>query len=387
MKSAPRNIQRILLAGNDRDDVRRGVCDYAQKAGWVVILGEPPKDQPRQTAEFWSVAGIIVRSVNSDNRPWISTRLPVIGLGPHLKGGIMVAPDDGAVGHLAAEHFVQERFTHLAYCYVGDFLWVNQQRAGFEKAARQAGKQFHLLDWPASGTARHGYSSRAFRHWLARELSALPKPLGLLLDSDWTAVDALDACMEAGLAVPEEVALIGVGDCLEICRATPVPLSSVRVDGYRQGYRAAELLDERMSGRHIPRQHVLIPPPGISVRQSSNIIAVPHLPTARALRYVWDHLADSALTSDEVAAAVGLSRRSLDMYFIKHLGRPVAREISEARLTQARILLDTTNKSLARIARETGFSCALHLRRTFNRSQSTPLHMWRKAARATARAS
>ncbi|MCE5277649.1 MAG: substrate-binding domain-containing protein [Planctomycetaceae bacterium] len=369
-----RNVKRILLAGNDRDDVRRGVCDYAQKAGWVVILAEGLRQTPSEAAELWSVAGIIVKAIHRDMRFWVRSRVPVVGLGlPFKRAGVVAAADDYAIGRMAAEHLLQERFAHLAYCYVGGYLWIHLQRDGFEAAVRRAKKQFYLLDWSASEPARRGYTSRAFCRWLGQELTALPKPLGLLLDSDWTAVDALEACIEANLAVPEQVALIGVGDCLEICQAAPVPLSSVRIDGYQQGYRSAELLDARMSGRPIPRRHVLIPPPGIAVRQSSNIIAVPHLPTARALRFIWDHLADSALTSNAVAAAVGLSRGSLDLHFLKHLGKTVAQEIGQARLTQAKILLGGTDKTLAQIARQTGFSCALHLRRTFNRAESTPL--------------
>lgn len=384
MKATRAPIRRVLLAGNQSENVRRGLCEYARKAGWVVLLTGAGGESPRQLAATWNAAGILAAHAGPGLSARTRSRVPVVLMGhPGPSGGGFTATlDDRAIGRLAAEHFLEARFTHLAYCYWGGYPWTDRQREGFESCCRRGGARFHLLDFPSSPQARRVYTSRGFRRWLAGELLRLPKPLGLLLDSDWTGLEALEACMEAGLAVPEEVALVGVGDNVDICESLPVPLSSIRVNGYEQGYRASELLDAVMSGRRVRRRHVVVPPGGIVVRQSSNIIAVPHVPTARALRYIWDHLADPRLTPEEVARAVALSRRALDMHFAAHLGRPVAQEISSARLTQAMILLSGTGKTVTGVARETGFASALHLRRTFARAHARPLQEWRKQARA-----
>lgn len=387
MNTAMATVPRVLVAGVESLDVRQGLCQYARKAGWLIVVGEAPSARPEDVAAFWDVKGIVVQRHHGGAEPWIQCRtVPIIRLDDSLAGGVAVACDHAAIGQMAARHLLDSKFTHLAYCSPGDAPWVQRQREAFERKALEAGSEFHLLDWVHSAAARKGYTSRAFRHWLAEELSALPTPLGLLLDSDWTAVEAYEACVAAGLAVPEQVALIGIGDNTEICESLPVPLSSIRVNGRLQGYRAAELLDAMMCGRDVPPQNVLIPPGGITVRQSSNIIAVADLPTARGLRYIWQHLADKDLSSDEVAAAVGLSRRALDLHFMEHLRRPVAQEISAARLVQAIILLSKSDKTLEQVARETGFTSARHLRYTFNRSHDQPIQQWRKETRAKVRA-
>ncbi|MCE5325551.1 MAG: substrate-binding domain-containing protein [Planctomycetaceae bacterium] len=386
MKAAKSTVPRVLLAGTESIEIRQGLCQYARKAGWLVVVGEAPNAPPKEEAAFWDVAGIVVQRHHGSAEPWKQGPIPIVRLDDSLSGGVVVAVDHGAIGQMAARHLLEARFAHLAYCSPGDMVWAQRQRDAFEQETRRAGAEFYRLDWINSRPAQRGYSSQRFRQWLADEIAALPTPLGLLLDSDWTAVEAYEACIAAGLAVPEQVALVGIGDNAEICESLPVPLSSVRVNGCKVGYRAAELLDEMISNRPVPQGNTLIAPGGITVRQSSNIIAIADLPTARGLRYIWQHLAEKNLSSEEVAAAVGLSRRAMDLHFMEHLHRPVAQEISAARLVQAIILLSNTDKTLEQVARETGFTSARHLRYTFNRTRGRPIQQWRKETRARARA-
>ncbi|TVS19816.1 MAG: hypothetical protein EA424_07130 [Planctomycetaceae bacterium] len=74
--------------------------------------------------------------------------------------------------------------------------------------------------WPS--TPRHGTARQRRRQswfdWLQRELSRLPLPIAIMAQSDHRTTYLLSACEAAGLAVPEQVALIGVDDVLRASR-------------------------------------------------------------------------------------------------------------------------------------------------------------------------
>ena len=63
-----------------------------------------------------------------------------------------------------------------------------------------------------------------------------------------------------------------------------------------------------------PRKPILIPPKGVVTRLSTNILAMPDLAIARAVRFIWDHYQEP-IGVPEVAAAAGLNRRKLERLF------------------------------------------------------------------------
>src|SRR2546425_896894 len=79
------------------------------------------------------------------------------------------------------------------------------------------------------------------------------------------------ACRQAGIAVPEEVAIVGVDNDEPICAICDPPLTSVDPNHEEVGYQAAALLDRMMQGEPAPKQPNLIMPRSIVVRQSSTV--------------------------------------------------------------------------------------------------------------------
>src|SRR5437660_984008 len=78
---------------------------------------------------------------------------------------------------------------------------------------------------------------------LADWLHGLPKPVGVLACNDVRGQQVLNACRRAGLAVPDEVAVLGVDNNELVCNLADPPLSSVDANCERIGYEAAALLD------------------------------------------------------------------------------------------------------------------------------------------------
>src|SRR5262249_62194601 len=95
---------------------------------------------------------------------------------------------------------------------------------------------------------------------VARWIRSLSKPLGLMACNDFRGIQALDACRRAGIAVPEEVAVIGVDNEELVCNLAYPPLSSVVPNARSIGYEAAALLDRLLRGESEPATPLSIPP-------------------------------------------------------------------------------------------------------------------------------
>src|SRR6185295_93162 len=98
--------------------------------------------------------------------------------------------------------------------------------------------------------------------------------LGLMLCADRIGPLITQACREANVLVPEEVAMIGVDNDEPLCEICDPPLSSVCPDHEGVGYAAAALLDRMMAGERVPNTPTLLPPRTVVVRQSSDVSAI-----------------------------------------------------------------------------------------------------------------
>ncbi len=90
-------------------------------------------------------------------------------------------------------------------------------------------------------------------------LLALPEPpTAVICCSDMSAVGALDAIREAGLAVPEDISVIGFDD-IEIASNVRPALTTVRQDMMTIGRRSIELLDELINDEALPPPEEIVP--------------------------------------------------------------------------------------------------------------------------------
>ena len=143
----------------------------------------------------------------------------------------------------------------------------------------------------------------------------MPKPLAVFGYNDCVAADIIDACDDAGLFVPEAVAVMGVDNDLILCECVRVPLSSVCHDREGMAYQAAALLDRLMAGRKPPNEVIRLPPTGLVTRRSTDIVAVDNLQVARALRFMQKQYTNPLLGVDAVVTATNLSRPSVGESF------------------------------------------------------------------------
>ena len=177
----------------------------------------------------------------------------------------VVAHHEAIVG-LAIDHFLGRGFRHFAYCGLPGALFSDLRAEFFRKALASRGfrsDHFRGRRLPQNiGMAK--VEAYVMRHSaaLAEWLRGLPKPVALLACNDMRGQQVVTVCDQARIAVPDEVAVLGIDNDDVLCELCNPPLSSVDPDAEAVGYEGAALLDRMMHGEPPPGARVLVPPAG-----------------------------------------------------------------------------------------------------------------------------
>jgi LacI family transcriptional regulator len=281
-----------------------------------------------------------------------------------------VIPDNRSIGRIVAEYFLSRGHRHFAFCGFADHYYSEERYEGFRQTLTKAGHDCQKFVWHS------GEDESRETQWL----QSLPKPMAVMACSDFRGIRFIRKSEQLGLRVPEEIAVIGVDDDDLLCEQCKTPLASVNPQADRIGYMAAELLDRMMAGRKAPKLPVLVPPAGVVVRDSADVLAVedPHL--AQVISYIREN-AQRSINMKEVLSAVPVARRSLEIQFRQCLGLTPARYLRRVRIEKARALLTDTGMTLPEIARECGFSSADRLNEAFRRETGTTPGRFRRKTR------
>jgi LacI family transcriptional regulator len=131
---------------------------------------------------------------------------------------------------------------------------AEERLRGFRAALRMSRRR--LRHWLLPGDFSDGAGYLAGR----RLLTMRPRPRAVFAANDMMAIGCLVALAEAGLRVPEDVAVVGFDD-IPIARFVQPPLTTVRVQIAELGRRAFEQLARRMDLPQIPDADVDVQPP------------------------------------------------------------------------------------------------------------------------------
>lgn len=314
--------------------------------------------------------GMIVHASEYDFQDYRQSPRPVVNLGGLvLETGLpSVLPDSLAIGQLAAEHLIDRGFRHLVYCGFRGHGYSELRFAGATETAARHGvgmEVYPLNEEPRPdrlGAAFYEIEQASMVAWL----EGLPKPVGVICANDMRARQIAAACFQAGLGVPEQVAIVGVDDDEVLCETTVPPLSSIAIDFRRLGYEAAALLDRLMKGEPPPTQPRLLPPLGVIERQSTDLLAIDDPDLARALQFIRENAAEM-ITVENVLKVVPVSRRSLERRIRDTLGRSLQEEIRRIQVENAKRLLAQSDLTMPHVAVRAGFSSAERLSVVFKR--------------------
>ncbi|HHY46452.1 MAG TPA: LacI family transcriptional regulator, partial [Firmicutes bacterium] len=175
----------------------------------------------------------------------------------------VVIVDDVMGGYQAAQYLIQLGHRNLAF--IGGPADVSSSKdryRGFEKALREYGLKcderfVEYDDFRQDG----GYRATQ------RLLALTPRLTAIFAANDLMAIGAMEAILDAGLRIPEDVSVVGFDD-IAISSLHFMQLTTVSQPRYDIGAIAARLLLERISKkeRESPRRVVL--PPRLKIRKT-----------------------------------------------------------------------------------------------------------------------
>jgi LacI family transcriptional regulator len=265
-----RVIAYIMLDGGNPffTDVARGVEDIAEGSDLSLFMCDSHQDLEREHSylvrlEQQRVQGVLVTPVDPSDPALDALRrrgTPVVLV--DRKGSdtshCSVAVDDLLGGRFAAEHLVD--LGHKKIAFVGGPERIGQVRdrlKGVQAALDSAGlSPSSLVVVPTDAlTVEEGRSAGARIAGMAPRA----RPTAAICANDMVALGLLQRCVELGVAVPKDLAIIGYDD-IEFAAAAAVPLTSVRQPRRELGRAAARLLlDESTNPDHKHQQIIFTP--------------------------------------------------------------------------------------------------------------------------------
>jgi LacI family transcriptional regulator len=357
MSSTPANVAVLIETSSAYGrGLIRGIAEFVQsQTTWSLRLEEtgPIKSVPAWMRP-WQGSGIIARiETPGIARSLLAKGVPLVNVSGRASppGVPHVDLDNSAVCKMAVEYFVQRGFRYFAYTGNPRFQWSRWRCEQFSKEVSALAARCDLFDCEES--ARDYQSLQAW-------LKALPKPVAILACNDQRGCTVLEACLRIGLAVPQEVAVLGVDNDEILCTLSQPRLSSVVPDPQGIGYMAAQTLHELLRGGKPNTMERWVRPLMVSSRQSTDASVVNDWHVSQSLRIIQGQAVND-LHVDDLAAQVQTSRRYLEERFRAVLGCSIHDEIFRVRLSTAQRLLSTTVLPLKDIAARSGFRRADYL--------------------------
>lgn len=180
-------------------------------------------------------------------------------------GIAQISVDFYRAGQLAAEHLIE--LGHRSIAVIVDEPQQTLRLEGFQSITQAAGVSLPLeMIEPGNSTLESGYV--AAKKLLARPLL----PTAIFATNDWMAVGAMEAILEKGLRVPQDISIVGLDDIVISAHLHP-PLTTIAVPKTDLARQATELLLGQINGDEDILVSRLVEP-YLVVRQSTTWAAI-----------------------------------------------------------------------------------------------------------------
>ncbi|MGB0767927.1 MAG: substrate-binding domain-containing protein [Phycisphaeraceae bacterium] len=344
-----------------------GIRRYADEQGWDCVV-DPHMLGVEGRVDFSPYDGVVGRITNDLATQLKPLGIPVVSLTVNTVWQDIpgVRPDPVALGRLTAEHFLAQGYRRVALVLLKQYASLLDYEGGLAQVMAKAGfpppKVLEIVD-----DFEHSRGTSAQTHGLMTDwLAGLDRPVGVLIQSVISSRYFAEIARELGLRVPDDVGIVSASGAEVVMTSNSPTLSSVEEDFEKQGYQAASMLDDLMQGRPVSPLRRTVPPKRLVVRESSDVFLCEDPLVSEAMRTIAER-AHTDLFVDELAEAIGSSRRTLERRFEDVLGRSVHSEIRRLRAEHIKRLLEETDRSIGDIAISCGFDSASHFARFFKR--------------------
>jgi LacI family transcriptional regulator len=254
-------------------EVTKAVAQTVRPQGYHLILSYFEEDPELERTEADSliarqVDGLIAATAQS--RPdWfegiLKRKLPLVLIDRPIPGlpASFVGTDNETVGKLATSHLIALGCCRIAHLRGPGIGIAAARLAGYRQALKK-----HNITVPSRYVLAACYVDHSGYTAMRKLLKSDPIPDGVFCYNDPVAIGAMKAISEAGLRIPQDIAVVGAGN-VQYSDVLAIPLTTVDQGAAQMGRQAAEFLMEQIGAKHKPRIRRVLIPPRLVVRQST----------------------------------------------------------------------------------------------------------------------
>ena len=253
-----------------------------------------------------------------------------------------VACDEYAIGQLGAEYFLRKGYWNFA-CSLDSL-----REQVFVETLKRAGQK-HIRVFPKPPYRPGTLAMRV------EFLKNLPKPCAFFVQTVQFGEFWYEAVHQAGIRIPDELAVLGIDDIEYICDLLEPTLSSIDTSDFEHGYRMCEVLAKLLNNEPVEPVTLIAPQKRVIERASTDYFAVKNEKLRQMIRFACDHFTEG-LSVQTLADQFSLPLRTVYKLFDRHLRNSPKRFLIELQLKRAEELMKHGNMKMSAVAKESGFA-------------------------------
>lgn len=374
-RTTPHRIALLFNANKGYDrEVITGIGQYlnSTRVEWDLFLEEDFRSRV-QGIERWFGDGIIADFDDPQVAEALSrSALPVVAVGGSYRdpsaypvGIPYIATDNAKLVQLGYRHLIDQGINNFAFYGLPPApgnAWAAEREFAYAQQLETDGLQARVYRGLSTCAGDWTRASEQLVEWL----QTLPKPVGILCVTDARARQLLQACLLAHIAVPEQVAVVGIDNDPLAQLLARIPLTSVIQGTEEMGRTAAHLLHQMLRGADHRSTRVVVPPASIHVQASSRHEPV-RSPLVMGARHYIRQYGCLGIKTEQVADYVGVSRTVLEEHFRRELKQTVHQALLQHKLECACEMLRSSTLPMSEIAVRCGFTTLQYMYAVFRR--------------------
>jgi LacI family transcriptional regulator len=251
-------------------EVAKGISRVLRKKGYSLLISSSEEDPELEQQEIeqllarrvdalivasaqWTVESF--RRIEEQKTPYVLIDRKFVGLQANFVG-----VDDEAAGAMATEHLIERGCRRVAHIRGPEISTAIGRMDGYKRALALHGFT-PLPGYIVTGKSGDDRGDISGYEAMGQLLRLDPRPDGVFCYNDPTGMGALKAILDAGLRVPEDIAVVGCGNVL-YSALLRVPLSSI-------GERSARLALSLVESKGTQRPKTVLLEPKLVLRESS----------------------------------------------------------------------------------------------------------------------
>lgn len=257
-----------------------------------------------------------------------------------------ITADYHQTGAMAAIHFLNKGYRNFGFFGYEGVCWSDERYEGFADTIKEAGYEKNLFLYNRQNLENlWSYDAMSLSKWLGK----LPKPIAIMACDDNQGNLLLNACNTFGIAIPDEVAVIGVDNDEVLDNLSGPTLSSIDIDIELGGYNAANMVARMMNDPSFAGEDIVLRPISVVTRMSTSVLATKDKEVVKALQFISNNI-EKKISVPDILKEIPLSRRLLEKRFKQATGDTIYNYISHQRVERFCYLLLHSKSTISEIA-------------------------------------